>query len=51
MWWGLPVATARPVEGLPTFGQALVDHGQLNVSVEETEQTTDLNEFLRLYDE
>ncbi|MCY7303194.1 MAG: pyridoxamine 5'-phosphate oxidase family protein, partial [Thermoleophilia bacterium] len=39
------------VDGLPTYGRALVDHGQLDRSVEDMEQATDLNEKNRLYDE
>lgn len=40
-----------PVDGLPTYGRALVDHGQLERSVEDMERATDLNEQDRLYDE
>ncbi len=40
-----------PIDGLPTYGRALVDHGNLDRSVEEMERTTDLNEKHRLYDE
>ena len=40
-----------PVDGLPTYGRALVDHGQLGGSVEEMEEIVDLNEKYRLYDE
>ena len=39
------------VDGLPTYGRALVDHGQLERSVEDMERVTDLNEKHRLYDE
>jgi len=39
------------VEGLPTYGRALVDHAQLARSVEDMERLTDLNEKHRLYDE
>jgi len=39
------------VEGLPTYGRALVDHAQLARTVEEMERLTDLNEKHRLYDE
>ena len=39
------------VDGLPTYGRALVDHAQLDLSVEEMEQATDSNEKHRLYDE
>ncbi|MEO5634342.1 MSMEG_1061 family FMN-dependent PPOX-type flavoprotein [Gaiella sp.] len=38
-------------DGLPTYGRALVDHGQLDRSVEDMEQATDRNEKNRLYDE
>jgi len=40
-----------PVDGLPTYGRALVDHGALDHPVEEMEHLTDLNEKYRLYDE
>ena len=40
-----------PVDGLPTYGQALVDHGQLDRPLEEVERMTDHNEKCRLYDE
>ena len=40
-----------PVDGLPTYGKALVDHGALDKPVEEMERLTDLNEQYRLYDE
>ena len=40
-----------PVDGLPTYGRALVDHAQLDCSVGEMEQGTDWNEKHRLYDE
>ena len=39
------------VDGLPTYGRALVDHAQLDRSVEDMERATDLNERNRLYDE
>jgi PPOX class probable FMN-dependent enzyme len=39
------------VDGLPTYGRALVDHAQLGCSVGEMEQATDWNEKHRLYDE
>ena len=39
------------VDGLPTYGCALVDHAQLDRSVEDMERVTDLNERNRLYDE
>jgi PPOX class probable FMN-dependent enzyme len=40
-----------PVDGLPTYGRALVDHGALDCPVEEMELLTDLNEQYRLYDD
>ncbi len=40
-----------PIDGLPTYGRALVDHGKLDRSVEEMERKVDLNEKFRLYDE
>lgn len=40
-----------PVDGLPTYGRALVDHANLDRPVEEMERITDLNEKHRLYDE
>lgn len=40
-----------PVDGLPTYGRALVDHGALDSPVEEVERLTYLNEKYRLYDE
>lgn len=40
-----------PVDGLPTYGRALVDHAELDRPVEEMERITDLNEEHRLYDE
>lgn len=40
-----------PIDGLPTYGRALVDHGELDRSVEEMERKVDLNEKHRLYDE
>lgn len=39
------------VEGLPTYGRALVDHGRLTRSVEDMERATRSNEENRLYDE
>lgn len=39
------------VDGLPTYGRALVDHGLLDCSVDEMEKATHLNEKYRLYDE
>ena len=40
-----------PIDGLPTYGRALVDHAKLDRPVEEMERMTDLNEKYRLYDE
>jgi PPOX class probable FMN-dependent enzyme len=40
-----------PVDGLPTYGRALVDHGALDRPVEEMEHVCGLNEKFRLYDE
>jgi PPOX class probable FMN-dependent enzyme len=40
-----------PIDGLPTYGRALVDHGELDRSVEEMERKVDHNEKHRLYDE
>jgi len=39
------------VEGLPTYGRALVDHGALQTSVADMEWMTDANEQYRLYDD
>ncbi len=39
------------VEGLPTYGRALVDHGALATPVAEMEWMTDFNEAYRLYDD
>ena len=39
------------VDGLPTYGRALVDHALLDCSVEDMEKATYLNEKHRLYDE
>ena len=39
------------VEGLPTYGRALVDHGALSTSVADMEWMTDVNEQYRLYDD
>ncbi len=39
------------VDGLPTYGRALVDHALLDCSVDEMEKATHLNEKYRLYDE
>jgi PPOX class probable FMN-dependent enzyme len=40
-----------PIDGLPTYGQALADHGALERPVEELERMVDHNEKYRLYDE
>ena len=40
-----------PVEGLPTYGRALVDHGKLTTPVEDVEWVTEFNEAYRLYDD
>lgn len=40
-----------PVEGLPTYGRALVDHAALDTPVADMERMTHLNEKYRLYDE
>ena len=40
-----------PIEGLPTYGRALVDHGALQTSVADMEGMTDANEQYRLYDD
>ena len=40
-----------PIEGLPTYGRALVDHGALQTSVADMEWMTDANEQYRLYDD
>jgi len=40
-----------PIEGLPTYGRALVDHGALQTSVADMEWMTDVNEQYRLYDD
>ncbi len=39
-----------PVDGLPTYGRALVDHAELDDPVDEIEELMDLNEKYRLYD-
>ena len=39
------------IDGLPSYGRALVDHGQLDRSVEVVEEGTRINEVERLYDE
>ncbi len=40
-----------PVDGLPTYGRALVDHGALDTPVADVEWMTDFNEEYRLYDD
>ena len=40
-----------PIEGLPTYGRALVDHGALETPLVDVERMTHLNEKYRLYDE
>lgn len=40
-----------PVDGLPTYGRALVDRGALDRLIEEVERVTDLNEKYRIHDE
>ncbi|MEM1387057.1 MAG: MSMEG_1061 family FMN-dependent PPOX-type flavoprotein [Pseudomonadota bacterium] len=42
---------AASVEGLPTYGRALKDHGALETPVEEVERLTEDNLKYRLYDE
>lgn len=42
---------ARSVEGLPTYGRALKDHGSLDTPLEEVERLTEANLKYRLYDE
>ena len=39
-----------PVEGLPTYGRALVDHAALDTPVADVEWMMDFNEQHRLYD-
>lgn len=39
------------VEGLPTYAEALVEHGDLDTPVDEIEQRTAFNETYRLYDD
>lgn len=39
------------VDGLPTYGQALVDHGALSTPVADVEWMMDFNEAYRLYDD
>lgn len=40
-----------PVEGLPTYGRALVDHAALETPVTEVEAMMEFNEEYRLYDD
>jgi hypothetical protein len=40
-----------PIDGLPSYGQALVDHGALERPVDELERLVEHNEKYRLYDE
>jgi len=42
---------AASVEGLPTYGRALKDHGALEIPLEEVERLTEDNLKYRLYDE
>jgi len=42
---------ALPVEGLPSYGRALKDHGALDTPLEEVERLTEDNLKYRLYDE
>jgi len=42
---------AAPVDGLPTYGRALKDHGDLDMPVEQVERLTEENLKYRLYDE
>lgn len=42
---------AASVEGLPTYGRALKDHGRLDTPLEEVERLTEDNLKYRLYDE
>jgi hypothetical protein len=42
---------ALSVEGLPTYGRALKDHGSLDAPLEEVERLTEENLKYRLYDE
>jgi predicted pyridoxine 5'-phosphate oxidase superfamily flavin-nucleotide-binding protein len=37
------------VEGLPTYGQALVDHGKLSISAADMQAGVEHNEIERLY--
>lgn len=40
-----------PVDGLPTYAQALVDHAELDTPLEQVEWMMDFNEEYRLYDD
>ncbi len=40
-----------PIEGLPTYGRALVDHAALDSPLEEVELAMEFNEQYRLYDD
>ena len=40
-----------PVDGLPTYAQALVDHAALDTPLDEVEWMMDFNEQCRLYDD
>lgn len=42
---------ALPIDGLPTYGRALKDHGNLDTPLEEVERLTEENLKFRLYDE
>lgn len=42
---------ALPIDGLPTYGRALKDHGNLDTPLEEVERLTEDNLKFRLYDE
>lgn len=42
---------AAPIDGLPTYGRALKDHGALETPLEEVERLTEDNLKNRLYDE
>jgi PPOX class probable FMN-dependent enzyme, DR_2398 family len=42
---------ALPIDGLPTYGRALKDHGNLDIPLEEVERLTEENLKFRLYDE
>lgn len=42
---------ALPIDGLPTYGRALKDHGNLDTPLEKVERLTEENLKFRLYDE